>query len=122
MRDPPSAEEVDRAIRNAESQFVNLDLVTEQVLSHFKRKCALYDFHIMPEGENNFRAWVFFDTDAHLEEYTKSKFIETIKDFVFAAMERAGRGSRHEIGIVFEFDSNQNVNKQYHGNYYNRLR
>jgi hypothetical protein len=43
-------------------------------------------------------------------------------DFVCAELERAGRGKKDEITIIFEFDSDENGQAKFNGNHYKRFR
>ena len=42
-------------------------------------------------------------------------------DFVYAALERAGRGKRPDISVAFEFDSDENVTANFEGDYFLRF-
>lgn len=118
----PSDEELDRASQMMEQQFHNLDVVERNVTEHFKTKCPLHIFYILPQGEDRFRAYVFFVKDKDIEECKKSGIVETMKDFVFEELGHAGRGKRDEITVAFELDSDENVTANYEGDYYLRLR
>jgi hypothetical protein len=53
----------------------------------------------------------------------RSGVTQEIEDFVYAELERAGRGGKGDIRVAFEFDSDENVNASFEGDYFNcRLR
>jgi hypothetical protein len=45
-----------------------------------------------------------------------------IVDFVYAALERHGKGQRDDIELVFEFDSHEDIRRSFGGDYLLRLR
>ncbi len=45
-----------------------------------------------------------------------------ISKAVFSELEEFGRGGRNKIHVEFEFDSYENVERNYDGDYYSRLR
>jgi hypothetical protein len=46
---------------------------------------------------------------------------DEVRDAVFDELEKVGRGDRGTIKVDFEFDSHENVEENFDGNYYNRL-
>ncbi len=118
----PSDEELDRASNMMERQYHGLDVVKDTVVSRFKNACPLYDFHILPQGVEGFRAYVFFNTDADLQKCTKVGIVEEIKACVYEELQRVGRGKIGETTVVFELDSDENVTANFEGDYFLRLR
>jgi len=118
----PSDEELDRASKMMEQQFVNLDAVKNNVLERFKCKCPLYDFRILPQGDDGFRAYVFFETDLDVEECNTNGIVDELQAFVIKELERAGRWTKDETIVAFEIDSDENVTANYEGDYFLRLR
>jgi len=118
----PSDEELDRASRMMEQQFRNLEVVKSNVVELFKSKCPLYDFLILPQGDDGFRAYVFLESDKDVAEYRENGIVDEMKAFVLEELERVGRGKREEITVVFELDSDENVKAKYEGDYFLRLR
>jgi hypothetical protein len=55
-------------------------------------------------------------------EAEKSGLASKIKEAVYEEMEKVGRGPREAIRIDFEFDSHENVVRDYEGDYFLRLR
>ena len=118
----PSDEELDRASKMMERQFQGLDVVKDTVVSRFKNACPLHDFHILPQGEEGFRAYVFFNTDADVQKCTEVGIVEEIKACVYEDLQRVGRGKIGETTVAFELDSDENVRANFEGDYFLRLR
>ena len=122
MSNIPSDEDFARTERLDRERWRNLDEVSKNVKRHFERKCPLHDIFLFPEG-GNFRACVFFSGDTDLELCIHNGITQEIEDFVFAELERAGRGAMGKIAVAFEFDSDERVNAEFEGDYFNcRLR
>ena len=122
MNKIPSDEELDRASKMMEQQFESLDVVKDTVVSRFKNACPLYDFHILPQGEDGFRAYVFFITEEDLQKCTETGIVEEIKACIYEELQRVGRGKIGETTVAFELDSDENVTANYEGDYFLRLR
>jgi hypothetical protein len=122
MSSIPSDEDFARADRMMEESFRNLDTVEKNVILRFKEVCPLHDFTLLPHDENSFEAYVFFEREKDIEECKQSGVSQAIVDFVYEELERAGRGSKSEIDVQFEFDSHENVLENYEGDYFLRLR
>ena len=45
-----------------------------------------------------------------------------MRDFICAKLEEFGRGKRGELNVQFEFDSFENVKKNFEGSYFLRMR
>jgi hypothetical protein len=118
----PSDEDLARASRKMKEQSRGLDQVRENFVQTFKDRCRLYRFTIMPQGDNAFLTIVFFEKDKDLEACKKNGLDVEMMDCIYEELERAGRGTRSEITVRFEWDSDENVERKYHGNYFDRLR
>jgi len=118
----PTAEDFERASRLMKERARNLDKVREAVFIRFKAICPLHEFYILDQRDVDFRAYVFFEEEKDIEACESSGISEQIVDCVYAELERAGRGSRADIKVAFEFDSDENVVAHYEGNYFLRLR
>lgn len=122
MTNIPNDDEFERASRLMEERSRNLDEIRDLLKQHFSKLCPLCDFYILPQRDVNFRAYVFFEKDSDIEKCKIEGIIQEIENFVFNELERFGRGSREEIAIDFELDSNENVKANFEGNYFLRMR
>ena len=73
-------------------------------------------------GTEGFRAYMFFEKDKDIKACKNNGIIRDLIDFVYDALERAGRGRRQDVTVGFEFDSDENVEANYEGDYLLRLR
>ena len=105
-----------------ENQFRHLDDVSESVRREFKGKCPLYNVYILPQRDVTFRSYVFFNTSRDIEYCKSNGIVQQIIDFTYSELERVGRGSRDQIVVAFEFDSDENVIANFEGDYFLRLR
>lgn len=118
----PSDEEFDRVSKMMDKQFLNLDAVKKNVIEYFMNSCPLHDFHILPQGDDGFRAYLFVKKDADIEACKRSGVLEDVKAYVREELERAGHGKKEEITVALEVDSDENVSANFEGDYFLRLR
>lgn len=122
MSNIPSDADFERAKRLARERSRNLDGVCDRVKEHFKGTAPLHNVYILPQRDVDFRVYVFFRTDADIELCEVAGVSREIRDEVYAALERAGRGRRDDIKVAFEYDSDENVDRNFEGDYSLRLR
>jgi hypothetical protein len=118
----PTPEEFARASRLAAERSRGLDQVRQGVLERFCGRCPLHEFYILDQLDVDFRAYVFFERTADISACQQSGINAEIVDFVYAELDRLGRGPRDRIKVAFEFDSDENVTTHYEGNYFLRLK
>ena len=121
MTNIPSDEDFERAKQLARERERNLDSVCDRVKERFKPQTPLRNLYILPQRDVNFRAYIFFRKHEDVEICDKNGVSQEIQDFVYAELERAGRGSSDEITVAFEFDSDENVEANFEGDYFLRL-
>jgi len=122
MSSIPSDEDFARADRLDAERYRNLDLVEMSVKQHFVPICQLNNIYILVQRDVNFRVYVFFKKDADLEDCKRNGITDAIAQFVREELERVGRGRKEDTSVAFEFDSHENVDRNFEGSYFNRLR
>ena len=148
MSDIPSDEEFAKADEWDKYKSRNLDKVNENVGKYLNKNYPLHEFYIMNQGYVAFRAYVFFEKESDLEKYVDSgslhdttdevflffrhdegtevaqisETLQEIVDFVYAELERVGRGKKGDIKVAFEFDSGENINSNPRFKHSDRLR
>jgi hypothetical protein len=105
-----------------EERARGLDRVRDEVLAEFQQRAPLHEFYILDQRDVDYRAYVFFSRDEDLKAAHQSGLDAELIDFTYGALERAGRGRRDELKVAFEFDSHENVQRRFEGNYGLRLR
>ena len=118
----PSKEDFARAKAIMRSNDRGLSKVRNCVLSKFGEH-GLHEFFILYSPKaNKFRAFVFYSSDSQIDEAEKSGLSSIIKNAVLESLKDVGRGQGDRVNVEFEFDSHENVEAKYHGDYYSRLR
>lgn len=118
----PSKKDFERA--DAADAFRNRGLreVHDQTLNRFKNDKLYEIFLFYSPAIDTFGVYVFYEFERHIKEAEESGLASRIQDAVIEELEKVGRGKRGELKVNFEFDSNENVEKNYEGDYYLRLR
>lgn len=122
MTNIPSDEDFARAKRLDRERNRNLDSAGKNIYLYLSKLSNIHSVHIFPERDLGFRACVFFNEDEDIVACKQNGVIKKLVDFVYEELERSGRGSKGEITVAFEFDSDENVNRKFGGDYFSRLR
>lgn len=117
----PSDADFARASSALKRRSRGLSEVREKILAKFQRAGELHEFFILDSSDMSFRAYIFYRWDRQIAEADNSGLAARIKNAIFDALEEVGRGRRDAIHVDFEFDSHENVERNYESNYYNRL-
>jgi hypothetical protein len=117
----PSAEDFARADRLMEERNRNLDQVCANVTSRFVGSCPLCKVLVLWQIDVDFRAYIFFKKDKDIDACRESGTLGRIEDCVYEELERAGRGKRGEIIVECVFDSDEQVQRKFGGDYLLRL-
>lgn len=118
----PTEAEFAKAEKLEEKRSHNLDKVNKNVFKHFKTVTPLHYFYIMHQGDDSFRAYVFFNKDQDIKEAQEGGLFQDIENFIYKELERFEKGKRKNITLVIEFDSHENIEQNYEGDYFLRLR
>lgn len=117
----PSEEEMARAKAAMREEYRGLSDVCDQILIRF-RKDGVHEVYIFYDSDTDvFYPIIFYQWEKQIKEAEESGLSSRIKDAVYEELERVGRGNKDNIKVVFEFDSHENVEKNFDGNYYERL-
>lgn len=122
MKKVLSEEDLARAKQKMRERDRHLTQVCENVKSRFMTVCPLHAIHLIWQRDVDFRTYVFLKTDADVEFCKSNGTTAAIEAAVYEELERYGRGKRGEIVVAFEFDSHENVEKKFKGDYLLRLR
>jgi hypothetical protein len=122
MIEIPTDDEFKRASKLMEERHRHMEDIRRLLKKHFSKRCPLYDFYVLPQRDVNFRAYVFFEKEEDIERCKKEGIFEQIEEFVLDKLERYGKGKREDISVAFEWDSDENVEAKFGGDYFSRLR
>jgi hypothetical protein len=120
--DIPSEQDFARAIAADEERNRGLSEVRSQILSLFQRDGLHEAFVFYSPLNDSYGVYLFFLRNDQIKEADKSGLASQIKQAVLEALESVGRGNRETITVDFEFDSHENVEANFEGDYYLRLR
>lgn len=122
MSSIPSDEDFARAKRKMAERDRNLDQVCANVKRRFENECPLYNVYVLWQRDVDFRAYVFFDEDKDIDVCKRNGIVDKIENCVYDELAIAGRGKRDEIVVAFEYDSDENVVRNFGGDYLLRLK
>lgn len=118
----PNPEDFARARAAMKENDRGLDEVRERICHRF-REAGLHEaFVLFSPKKNLFVAYLFYQRNEQVEAAEKSGLSLGIKQAVIEELENVGRGNRDALKVDFEFDSHENVEASFEGDYYLRLR
>ncbi len=118
----PTAEDFARSKLIMRKNDRGLSEASKSILDLF-RKRGLHEFFILySRKSDSFGVYVFYDLERHIEGAKSSGLEVEIRNSLFSELERVGRGSRDAICVDFIFDSHENIELNYEGDYFLRLR
>jgi hypothetical protein len=105
-----------------EERYRGLEQISEHLKTCFRDRCPIHNVYVFCEAVARFRVYVFFKEDIDVTICRNSGVTKEIEEVIYKDLELAGRGSRAEVKVEFEFDSNENVTRNFGGDYFLRLR
>ena len=118
----PTEEELEHASDVIAENIRGLDEVCDKILKRFK-KDGIHEIYLFySRTHDTFGAYIFYRWDRQIKEASQSGLSDQIVTEIHEELEKIGRGSRKNIKVNFEFDSHENVEKNYEGDYLLRLR
>lgn len=118
----PNDDDFARASSALKKRSSGLSEVREKILTRFQRSGEIFEFFIIDNSETSFTAYIFYRWERQIKEAGESGLAEQIGNTVIDELGKVGKGSQNGISINFEFDSHENVEQNYDGDYYSRLR
>jgi hypothetical protein len=118
----PSREDFARAKAAMKKLDHGLSHVRDQILARFHERGLHEIFVLYSRPTNTFMAYVFYRLDNDIVHGDESGLSAEIRDAVYKELAAAGRGKQDTLNVRFEYDSHENVERNYQGDYFNRLR
>ncbi len=119
-------EDLEAALKRADAadrhDYRGLREVTDNVHQSFKGRGGFFKINPFVHEDDEFHVFVFFNLDRNIEAAHESGLLAEIEDAIYEELEKVGRGTRDEISVQLEVDSDENVQRNYNGSYFNRLR
>jgi len=111
-----------RVEEDSRQRWEGIEPIRESIEAHFRDKYALRYVFIFPIEIDGFHVYLFFNTNEDAQRCERCNGIREIEKFVYAEIERGGRGKKTDVKVKFEVDSDENVSRDFEGNYNLRLR
>ena len=86
-----------------------------------KNNCKIYNIECVPIFGEELDILIFYKTDLELEMFKTKKITDLTKKEFIAILEEIGYTTEFNNNIRINFDSDENVQKNYQGNYGLRL-
>lgn len=118
----PSKEDFLRAKAAMKKDDHGLNKIRDMILDRFKGKNVHEFMMFYSRKTDSFGAYIFYDMDSQIDDAVETQLAKEIEDAVYEGLEIVGRGTKENVKVKFEFDSHENVVRNYEGDYYNRLR
>ncbi len=99
-----------------------LSEVRAKILEGFSKEGLHEVFVFYSPGNHLFVIHLFYQQDNQIDAAEKSGLTNRIRSAVIEELERVGRGERSSIQVQVSVDSHENVEKNFNGNYFLRLR
>jgi len=96
--------------------------VRSRILERFQAAGLHEAFVLYSPAKDIFVAHLFYRRNSQINEAEASGLTAQIKHNIVEELVRVGRGNCETIKVNFEFDSHENVEANYEGDYYLRLR
>jgi hypothetical protein len=97
-----------------------LSLIVESTMSRFEGACPLHKISILPQFMSaDYRVYVFYEVDKDIESFKNNGLSEQIQEYVCSQLEL--QLGNKDTTTEFEWDSWQNVEANYEGNFILRM-
>ena len=115
-----------RAMKSRRETVRGPDDVALQFKARFGALESFHEFFLGAVRDQNGRwragAAIFFVKDADISAAVANGTTEDMQNFIHLALEKLGRGSKENCDVEFEFDSFENVQRNFEGSYFLRMR
>ena len=118
----PTPEDFARARAAMKESDRGLSEVRERISQRFQGSELHETFVLYSPVNALFVVYVFYQRNEQIEAAKKSGLSSKIQQAVIEELENVGRGKRDTLKVDFQFDSHENVEANFEGDYYLRLR
>jgi len=118
----PTDEDFARARAAMQHRDRGLSEARSTILNRFAAS-GLHQIFILYSPDNDlFVSYLFFNSEDEQVASEKDGLTAQIQTAVLDELERVGRGKKSALNVSFEVDNDANVQREYDGDYYARLR
>jgi len=118
----PSREDFARAKAAMKEDDQGLAEVRRRIMTQFGSRGLHQVFLLYSRATDSFGVFVFFQSNTQVASAHESGLVSEIEGAALQALEGARRGTRSSLDVRFEYDSDENVQMDFAGDYYDRLR
>lgn len=118
----PSQQDFARAKAAMRKDDQGLADVRRKIMNEFGSRGIRQVFTLYSRATNSFGVFVFFQSSTEVASAHESGLVSEIEGAALQALEEVGRGTKSSIDVRFEFDSDENVQMDFAGDYSRRLR
>lgn len=118
----PSQQDFARAKAAMRKDDQGLADVRRQIMNEFGSRGIRRVFTLYSRATNSFGVFVFFQSSTEVASAHESGLVSEIEGAALQALEEVGRGTKSSVDVRFEFDSDENVQMDFAGDYSRRLR
>lgn len=110
--------------KNAEKLQLKMEREAIQLLNKKLKKVGITIYKTLPVPYAGMKMYetIFFETNRQLKEYKENGMIDYIKEEFIEILDKIGYTKKFIDGVDIEFDSDENVKRNYEGNYFYRSR
>jgi hypothetical protein len=120
-RRKPTHEEVKKARQLGDEWYRPVREVKTLFNEHFKHRYPVDCIYLLHQVDVDYRAYIFFHEDCDIADCEKNGVTQVMRGFVVEKLEEFSRKKGDKITVAFEFDSRENVQKNFGGSYLERI-
>jgi|GEM_PF-6314160 len=118
----PSEADFARAHAQMRESWRGVEAAKAIVEARFREVPELHSMYLLPGDARSYQLAIFLNRNKDLGPAKESGLIRQMVETVCEALSQTRQEAIHIDAIQVELDSNENVNKQFGGNYFNRMR
>lgn len=122
MNRVPSEEDFLKARALMRERDRGLSEVRSKILERFSGDGLHEAFFFFSRNSNAFIGRMFFRWSRQLEKIEDERYVENIRSAVVEELHKVGRGVPEEMRVLLDFDSHENVESKFGGDYSKALR
>lgn len=110
-----------RAKRYMRARMRGLNAIDDDFRRRFGSSAPLHHFELLPQLDVDYRAYIFFENEVDVEACEADGTAEQMRIFILDRLSDL-KTEDGAVKVRFEFDSHENVLRNYEGNYFLRMR
>ncbi|MBN2266883.1 MAG: hypothetical protein JW725_00885 [Candidatus Babeliaceae bacterium] len=108
-------------MNNKQSEWDGLDKVEKKVYRRYSSETPLHRIFLLPQNHCNLGIYIFYHTEEDVKICYETGISDKILDAIHEELEKINRGPTSNVSFTHVFGSDEDVQKNFKGNYYLRL-